>query len=243
MTSLATRTIDRLHVLHDALSARVATITDDELAGTSGAAEWDVAQVLSHLGSQSEIALAASRSEEPPTQEFNESVWARWDALDNRAKAEGFVTSSAALLASFDAVSEQDRVGSTVKLAFLPMPVPYATVMGLRLNEFLLHAWDVLGVVDEVSAEVLLEHYATGLGFMLGFTAKPECLREPAVVELPGLTLSMSDTVAVSTEPATAKFGGTAGQAALLIGGRLREDVPVGGNVTLEELRQVFPGY
>lgn len=62
MTSLAIRTIDALRQEHETLAAVASGLTDDQLAGSSGASEWPVAQVLSHLGSGAEISLAGLRS-------------------------------------------------------------------------------------------------------------------------------------------------------------------------------------
>ena len=42
---------------HDQLSALVRTFTDDDLRRPSGASDWDVSQVLSHLGSAAVINL------------------------------------------------------------------------------------------------------------------------------------------------------------------------------------------
>ena len=58
MTTLADRTIAALRTTHDDLAALVPGLTDEQLAGPSGASEWTVAQVLSHLGSGAEIGLA-----------------------------------------------------------------------------------------------------------------------------------------------------------------------------------------
>ena len=43
---------------HEQLTALVGTFTDDDLRRPSGASDWDVSQVLSHLGSGAVINLA-----------------------------------------------------------------------------------------------------------------------------------------------------------------------------------------
>ena len=45
---------------HDQLTALVGTFTDDDLRRPSGASDWDVSQVLSHLGSAAVINLGTS---------------------------------------------------------------------------------------------------------------------------------------------------------------------------------------
>ena len=42
---------------HDQLAALVSTFTEDDLRRPSGASDWDVSQVLSHLGSGAVINL------------------------------------------------------------------------------------------------------------------------------------------------------------------------------------------
>jgi uncharacterized protein (TIGR03083 family) len=207
--------------------------------------------VLSHLGSQSEIALAALPAllsgDEQPGQELNESVWARWDGSDNRTKATQFVEHSAALLAALEDVTDKEVL---VRLSFLPAPLPFATVLGMRLNEFALHGWDIAQALDGSAAlhaddaHVLAEHLSDGMGFLLGFTTKPDQLPEPAVVGAGDLRIVIDD--AVSIDPgatATATLDAPAEAGIRLINGRLHEDVPVTGDVSLAQLRAVFPGY
>ena len=58
MSQLVDRTIAALRSEYDTLADLVRTLTDEQLAAPSGAAEWTVAQVLSHLGSGAEIGRA-----------------------------------------------------------------------------------------------------------------------------------------------------------------------------------------
>ena len=62
----------------------------------------------------------------------------------------------------------------------------------MRLNEVAQHAWDVVvgldpaATLDPEAAEVLLDLFAGPMGFLLGFSGKPDALAEPAIVELGG---------------------------------------------------------
>ena len=47
---------------HDQLAALVSTFTEDDLRRPSGASDWDVSQVLSHLGSGAVINLGTLQS-------------------------------------------------------------------------------------------------------------------------------------------------------------------------------------
>ena len=94
MKTLADRTIAALRASHDVLAALVPDLTEEQLRSPSGAAEWSLAQVLSHLGSGAEIGLgnlAAARDGDPlPGQDANQEVWDRWDAMSPRDQATGF---------------------------------------------------------------------------------------------------------------------------------------------------------
>ena len=263
MTPTADATIAALRSTHDELAAVVRDLDDEQLLAPSGASEWPVAQVLSHLGSGAEIGLAtlaaATGGREPLGDGFNQSVWDRWNAMSPREQAEGFVESDEALVAAYEALTPQQRLDLRVELGFLPMPLPLGSYAGMRLNEAAQHSWDVRVAHDDAAAipddaaSLVVEHYTTGLGFLLGFIGKADALPEPAVVTLGdlGVALSVTDTVALvdpAGAEATARFTGSADAVARLLSGRLTPrwtpaGVSVEGNVDLEGLRRVFPGY
>ena len=61
MAESAKEAIQAFRRSHDEAARQVADFGPDQLRAGSGAAEWTVAQVLSHLGSSSEIALGTLR--------------------------------------------------------------------------------------------------------------------------------------------------------------------------------------
>lgn len=142
-----------------------------------------------------------------------------------------------------------------IDLGFLPEPVPLLVALGMRLNEVANHAWDVrVGVdpsatVDPQSAELLIELFRGPLAFLLGFSAKPGETEREVRLTIPGGALQITDTVTVSdsVDHPTATFNGPPEALVRLLSGRLRPGhaagVTVTGNVTLDELRKVFPGY
>ena len=233
------------------------TITDDQLAATSGAAEWTVAQVLSHLGSGAEIGRApiARAAGETVVVEDNQAIWARWDGSAPRAQAEGFLEYNGRWLDTVEALTPEQRSSLTVDLGFLPEPVPLVTALGMRLNEVANHSWDVrvafdpdAGVAAD-SAAVAVDLLAGPVGFMLGFVAKPAELAAPVSVAVPGAGLVIDDAVTVvdHLEAPSAKFNGPAEAFVRLVSGRLKaphdKGVTVEGSVTLDDLRRVFPGF
>lgn len=264
MTSPADRSILALRATHDELAAVVTGLSDDELTGPSGASEWTVAQVLSHLGSGAEISLATVRAAlgtvPPLAPDFNQSVWDRWNALSPQQQSAGFLTADEELLTTLEALSSDTRQALHIDLGFLPAPVPLATLAGMRLNEAAQHSWDVRVSTDPAAAiatdtaTVLADHFAGDLGFLLGFSSKPDALANAAVVDIEssGFTLAVADTVTLTTAASqpTAVFSGPLEAFIRLLGGRLTPrhtaddvDVEVTGNVTLDDLRRVFPGY
>jgi uncharacterized protein (TIGR03083 family) len=256
MSQLLDRTITALRAEHNTLAALVRTLTDDQLATTSGAAEWTVAQALSHLGSGAEIGLApiARAAGETVAAEDNQTIWARWDASAPRAQAEGFLEHNGRWLEKVEALTPEQR-SSTVDLGFLPEPVPLLTALGMRLNEVANHSWDVrvafdpAAEVDAGSAEVLVELMGGPVGFMLGFLAKPGELANPVSVAVPGGGLVIDDAVTLveNLESPSATFNGPAEAFVRLISGRLKapydKGVTVEGSATLDDLRRVFPGF
>jgi len=263
MTSLADRTIAALRAHHDQLETIVPGLTDEQLTGRSGASEWSVADVLSHLGSSAEIGLETYRvafdGAPEPADEFNKNVWARWDSSTPRQQAVGFLEHDAALLERIEALTPEQRATAQIKLGFLPAPLPIESIAGMRLNEVVLHGWDVRAeldaqaAIDHDTAELLHEHLSGGIGFLLGFIAKPDAVDEPAVVALGPSSYRIvinPDGVTLTSDGAspTATFNGPAESAVRLLAGRLKPaytpaDVTVTGNVTVDQLRQVFPGY
>lgn len=258
MTSdILDRAIASLQAHHDDLARLVPTLTDEQLTGPSGAAEWTIAQVLSHLGSGAEIGRLpiATAAGQPVEREDNASIWARWDAAPPREQATAYVEHDRRLLDTLEALTPEQRESLSVDLGFLPAPVPLVVAVGMRLNEVALHAWDVhVGLdpqarLDADAAELLLELFAGDLAFLLGFSAHADRLGRDAVVAIPGGAILVTEAVSVTTgaAEASATLEGPAEAAVRLLSGRLRAPydagVAVTGDVTLDELRAVFPGY
>jgi uncharacterized protein (TIGR03083 family) len=262
MTTLADRSIAVLRATHDDLAALVPGLTDEQLTGPSGASEWTVAQVLSHMGSGAEIGLAtlqtALTAGPAAGPDFNQSVWDRWNAMSPREQATNYLDHDARLVAAFEGLTAEQRSTGQVDLGFLPEPLALASFAGMRLNEAAQHSWDVRVAFDAAAAipadaaAVLAEHLAGGLSFLPGFIGKADALAAPVVVDVEGsgYGLVVTDKAAVVADPAdpTATFTGPLEAAIRLVGGRLRpantpESVKVTGAVTLDDLRRVFPGY
>lgn len=262
MSSLADRTIDALSAEHEILAATVRDLTEDQLSAPSAAAEWTVAQVLSHLGSGAEITTAGLRAalgeRAAPGEDFNPAVWERWNAMSRVQQRAGLLEHDALLVAAFAALDQQQRETLQLTVGFAPAPLTVASFAGMRLHESAQHGWDVRAAHDPGaglragSARVLAELFSRDLAFLLGFLAKPHAGTEAVLLDIAdsGYGLSVTDqvTLTASVLDPTATFSGPLEAAIRLIAGRLGPDhTPSGlemtGNTTLEHLRTVFPGF
>ena len=256
-SELVGRILAALRSNHEALAALVRDATDDQLAAQSGAEAWSVAQALSHLGSGAEInrkpiARAAGL---PVDEEEHQTVWGRWDAATPAEQAAGFLEHDDAYLETVEQLTDEQRETLSVHLGYLPGPLPLVVVLAMRLNELANHAWDArVGLdptagVDEESAALLLELYAGPLDLILGWAGKADRLDKPARVGVPGGGILIDEAVSFTTQldDPTATFEGPQEAVVRLLSGRLRpqytDGVRVTGDLTLDDLRAVFPGY
>jgi uncharacterized protein (TIGR03083 family) len=262
MPTLTDRVISALRDEHETLVPLVSGLSSEQLTVPSGATEWPLAQVLSHLGSGAEIMLATLQAglgeREAPDEDFNPAVWDRWNAMAPTEQRDGFLEHDEALVTAYEAFDSQQRESLRIEVGYLPNPLPLADFAGLRLNEAAQHGWDARVALDpdaellSASAQVLAELFSGGLGFLLQFTGKADRISDTALVDIAGSGYGISIAEAVAfvsrVDHPTATFTGTLGAALRLIAGRLRPDhtpgeVTVTGNITLDELRAVFPGY
>ncbi len=245
------------------LSGYVADLGTADLTGPSGTSDWDVSHVLSHLGSGAEIALAAldralSGGGAAPDG-FNQSVWDRWNAMGPLEHRDGSVVANERLVERYEGLDEATRAELRIDLGFLQAPVSVAMAGQLRLVEFTLHAWDVrAGVAPTTTlAPRAVPLLADGLAPLLGWISKPATLggrRAELAVDLTdpasSLGLLLADSVTLTERPAQPDgvLRIPAEAWLRLLTGRLGPKytppgVEVSGPVTLDDLRQVFPGY
>lgn len=246
---------------YDELATLVRGLSDEDLAKPSAAAEWDVSQVLSHLGSGAVITAARLQAtldqKEPAGQDFNRSVWDRWDSMGRRERADEFLTENEALTQLYESMSPSVREELRIDMGFLPAPVDVATAARFRLNELALHSWDVRVAFDPAAtvAADATELLAPGVGDLAGFLGKP--VADPAVIAVstsaPSLrrALHLGERVSVSDDVPSAVDGTLTLPAEAwvrLVTGRLGERyTPAGvaatGAADLATLRKVFPGF
>lgn len=250
---------------NDSLAGLVSGYSDEQLAGPTGADEWDVSQVLSHLGSGAEIAqntLQAALERKPnPGMEFNKTVWARYDGASPRERLKWFLAANEATTQSFESLSEETRESLTIDMGFLPAPVDVATVASFRLNELALHDWDVRVGINPAAtiAPEATPHLLPRIELLAGFLGKPDALHsnEYGVIAVTTtdpateLALHLGEQVSVSTGAAGQSDGTLTLPAEAwvrLVTGRLKPPyTPAGitttGAADLDLLRLVFPKF
>ena len=261
---IADTNIAALRTGHDRLAALVSNLGDEDLARPSGASEWDISQVLSHLGSGAEITRAtvqAALDGRPnPGRDFNRTVWDRWNAMSRRERADGFRHVNTALTELYESLDADTRENLRIDMGFLPAPVDVATAARLRLSELTLHSWDVRVTFDENAtlAPEASGPLMQGNGDLLGWIAKADKLegrhgviqvRTTAPDEV--FALRLGEQISVDDE-LPEDFDGTLALPAeawlRLVAGRLSPrhtpaEVEATGLADLDLLRKVFPGY
>jgi uncharacterized protein (TIGR03083 family) len=263
MTDRADQMIKALRTGHDELAALVGGFTADDLIRGSGASQWDISQVLSHLGSGAEIGLAtleaALDATDAPGQEFNQGVWARWDAMSPAERAEGFVRANETLVRRYEDLDAPTRERLRIDFGFLPAPVDVASAAGLRLSEFAYHAWDVKVGFDPAATlapeatELLIDQAGMLIGFIGqagNLAGRPVTIAVRITSPQRALGLDVRDAVALVEAPDQPDGELTAPAEwwlRLVAGRHAPEHTPAGvrltGSVGLDDLRKVFPGY
>lgn len=137
--------IDVLRGSQQRLASLVGSLSPGQLRGQSYDTEWSIAHVLSHLGSQAEIArVGLARvlaGEEPLTLEDFRRIWAVWDARDPDEQAARSLAEDARYVTSLDQLSDEQLDG--IHTQMFGMEFDAAGLVALRLGEHAVHSWDV----------------------------------------------------------------------------------------------------
>jgi uncharacterized protein (TIGR03083 family) len=258
----ADQVIAALRSGHDDLVAFVQRLAPEDATKPSGADEWDISQVLSHLGSGAEIHLAAlewALAGQKPVEGFNQGVWDRWNAKTPAERVADFPAADQAVIDKYESFDPATRRDLRIDLGFLPQPVDVATAGTMRLNEFTHHVWDVKVVFDPATplaadaVPLLFDQSA----FMFGWLAKPDRLggkeatlavHTGGVARSFGLVLGEKVELTDLPEKPDGQLRLPAEAWLRLVFGRLKPpyitaDVTLTGPLTLDELRAVFPGF
>ncbi|MDQ1403334.1 MAG: hypothetical protein QOG03_1650 [Actinomycetota bacterium] len=217
--------------------------------------EWAVHGVLSHLGSAAEITehrIDSVLVAEQLDQAEVERIWAEWNAKSPEQRRDDALAAEESLLARFDAMTSDER--SSFRFEMGPLVVDLAKFVGLRVNEHVLHSWDIAvtfdaaAVIPNDAVEVIVD----SLGIIAGFVAKPTGTDRVITIATSAperaftVTLKPDAVTFEAVEPsAAADLTLTADAFVRLVYGRLdpQHTPPFTGDAdVLDELRRVFPG-
>jgi uncharacterized protein (TIGR03083 family) len=240
-----------------ALVDATASMTQDQLVAQSYCRDWNNAQVLSHLGSQSQIFTlnldAGLANTEAPGRETMEPIWAQWNAMAPEKQLREGLASSAAFIAHVDSVPPAQL--AAMKMNLFGMEVDAARLLGMRLAESAVHTWDIVVMTDPsaVIAADAVDDMIDHLDLFARYTGKTD--RGPMEVEVATtdpirfFRLSVSDAVSLTpsiSDHATARVQMPSEAFVRLVYGRLdpehTPDSIEAEGVDLDSLRAIFPG-
>ncbi len=241
----------------DRLAALVRPLDDTSVVAQAYPTEWTIADVLSHIGSGAVISrrgLQAALDGIKPDDDFNQRVWDEWNAKSPRAKVDDGLEADAELMAALEETTPEDR--ARFKTALGPFELDWNAFIGMRLNEHLLHEWDVAVTLDATVplAQDGTEVVVDNLELIARFASKPN--GEPGTIRL--ATADPDRSFVVTVEPDRVEFTATkadgppeismpAESLIRLVYGRLdpghTPPSVVGEGVVLDQLRLVFPGF
>lgn len=253
------RLLAALRHSHETLAGVVEPLDGEALRAPSYDPGWPIAQVLSHLGSGSEIfdqfLTAGLAGEEPIGPDRFGPIWEAWNARSPEAQAAECLRADVNLVGHLESVGERER--AAFHISAFGMDIDFGRLVQMRLTEHALHSWDV-AVAREASATVLPDAVELLLGLLGQLAAragKPDGTQRRVLVtttdpERRCVLETTDESVSVSpyeegSAPATLSLPAEA--FVRLVSGRLDEahtpaSVQASG-VELEELRRLFPGF
>jgi uncharacterized protein (TIGR03083 family) len=239
----------------DRLSRLVAPLDDAQLERPAYPVAWTIADVLSHVGSGAVIGqrrLDDALVDRATPEDFAPSVWDTWNAKSPRAKTTDALQADRALLERIEGIGEAER--DALRFSMGPMEFDFTGFVALRLNEHVLHTWDVEVALDPSAT---LPPDATALIVdqleLIGrFTARPTGSTHTITVR----TTAPTRRFIIELTPDGARFGPDDGSGPAdlalpaeamirLVYGRLdaaHSPGVKGDETALDELRRVFPG-
>jgi uncharacterized protein (TIGR03083 family) len=254
--------IATLRQSHGRLTGLVQPMAPDQVRAQSYCTEWSNAQVLSHLGSGAQIALlmlpGALGESETVGQEAFGPVWEQWNAKSPDEQAADALTSDDQQIQTLEALTDEQLAGISMNF-FGMMQLDAVGMIRMRLNEHVLHTWDLEVMTDPAAtvpadaAALLIDNVPAFIAPRLG---KP--LPEPFAVRITttdpardylltsGEAITMTDWPGEGTDDVPQVT--MPGEALLRLSfGRLdaghTPSSVAGDPVVLDKLRAIFPGF
>jgi uncharacterized protein (TIGR03083 family) len=236
----------------------VAPLDPNAIRGRSYDRDWTISQVMSHLGSQSEVFAAFLEAGltggEPPAPDSFPPIWARWDAKSPDEQVRDALAEVRRHTERVDDLTDDEL--SAFHLQVFGMDLDAAGYLSLRVSEFALHGWDVEVAVDpratlEPRAVGLLVESAPAMAARLAKpAAEPFRLWTHTIDPETDLVWDCADEISVAPgtgDSADPRLDLPAESLIRLLAGRLdpahTPDGVVATGVDLDDLRAMFPGY
>jgi uncharacterized protein (TIGR03083 family) len=242
----------------DRLESIISSLTNEQLRQQSYDTDWTIAQVLSHLGSSAELGLQMLEADiegvEPPGHETFTVVWDAWNARSAEEQAAAWREYDERSVRRFETLTESEI--ANLHVSRFGRELNAADFVRIRLTEHAIHTWDV-EVVRESGARVAPDAVALivdSLGWIASIVGKPQGkafrLRVQTSDPERNFLLQTGESVTVADWDAGAADGELqipAEAFVRLVYGRLDaahtpEMAATGVDVTLDDLRNVFPG-
>ena len=249
--------IDALRHSHERLRAVAGPLGADQLRRRSYAAEWSIAQVLSHIGSQAEIfglfLDAGLSGQDPPGPEAFGPIWETWNAKSPEDQAADALRADETVTARFESIDDEQRKRFALKL--FGMDFDATGLARMRLGEHAVHTWDIAVALDPAAtlAPDAVDLLIDTLGQLVARAGKPggapRRLHVSTTSPVRHFTLETGEAVTLAPSGYSEGLPELALPAEAfirLVYGRLdpAHTPPVETRrADLDELRQVFPGF
>jgi uncharacterized protein (TIGR03083 family) len=213
---------------------------------------WTVADVLSHLGSAAVISTLRVDASLGGGEVAVQPIWDEWNAKDPDAKATDSLEADRAFIDRLDALTDDER--ARFNFAMGPMSFDYGGFLRLRINEHVLHSWDIAVVFrpDEGLPSDAVGTVLEALPMIARFSGKPtgstKALRVRTTAPERQFVIELGvDDVSISSDdsPGTPDLELPGEAFVRLVYGRLDPDHTPrfeGAAADLDELRGAFPG-
>jgi uncharacterized protein (TIGR03083 family) len=155
----------------------VESLEEHQHSGPAHPTEWTISDVLSHLGSGAVIMGRrledALHGRDTPA-DVQQAVWDEWNEKSEADRARDVLIVDRAVLASIASASESER--ESCKISIGPMELSFIQFVGLRLNEHVVHTWDlqVAFQPDATLLPVAVPFLVDSLGLIGRFAGKPQ---------------------------------------------------------------------
>ena len=259
MTHDARHWIAAFRSSHSRLTELVTPLSAEQLRSPSACAEWTIASVLSHLGSQTEILSlyfeATLAHAELPSHDVFQPIWDAWNARQPETQAADCLAVNEVFGARLEGLS--DAVLDDFHLAFAGFDLDAAGFVRVRLAEHTLHSWDIAVALDPAAeilsdtAELLLDTMPEWVGRLGKVIERPIKLHVQTSAPDREFMVTTGETVQMASvdagEDGAARLRLPAALFLRLLNGRLRDRdasrMELTGDVGVDELRRMFPGF